>query len=159
LVTVREAVPRDLGAIDDIEQSSFSSPWGFEKWGEDHYSKELAKEISMFLVAEWGGEVIGYTCGRAVVDEGHILKLAVSPEWRRRGIGRMLMDSIMTKLYERGSRLFWLEVRKSNAPARHFYNSLGFGLYGVRKGYYTDTREDALVLFKRMEDWTPERQR
>ncbi len=156
-IIVREAAAADLHAIEEIEQESFSSPWGFERWGEEHYGMELFQHMSKFLVAESGDEVIGYTCGRTVADEGHILKLAVRLDWRRHGIGSMLMATIMKQLYEGGSRIFWLEVRQSNHAAQHFYRELDFGLYGVRKGYYSDTREDALVLAKRMEEWAPKR--
>lgn len=144
-VMVRGAAIKDLAAITEIERKSFSSPWG-----EDLYRMELVLGLSRFLVAEADKEIIGYACGRAVSDEGHILKLAVRPDWRRRKIAGRLMDALMNELYEQGARLFWLEVRKSNRAAKGFYHGRGFKPYGIRKGYYSDNREDALVLAKRI---------
>lgn len=145
-VFVRPAGLADLAAIAEIEQTSFPSPWG-----EDLYRMELVLDLSRFLVAEAEQELIGYACGRAVSGEGHILKLAVRPDWRRHGIATKLMEVITDELYNKGARLLWLEVRQSNQEAKGFYNNLGFRPYGIRKKYYSDNREDALVLAKRIE--------
>ncbi|MFO8055880.1 MAG: ribosomal protein S18-alanine N-acetyltransferase [bacterium] len=145
-VLVRQAELKDLAAIAEIEQTSFSSPWG-----EDLYRMELVLDLSRFLVADADKEVIGYACGRAVSGEGHILKVAVRPDWRRRGVATKLMEVMTDELYNKGARLLWLEVRQSNQEAKGFYSNLGFRPYGIRKGYYSDNREDALVLAKRIE--------
>jgi ribosomal-protein-alanine N-acetyltransferase len=146
-MTIRRATPADLAAIAAIEAESFPSPWG-----EDGYLPELTRPASVFLTAESAGAVAGYGCAFAVIDEAHLLKLAVRPALRRQGIGRALLAALVAALRELGARELWLEVRAGNEAARGFYRRLGFGEVGVRRHYYSDTGEDAVVLVRELED-------
>ena len=150
---IRRAAATDLAAIAAIEAESFPSPWG-----EDAYLPELTRPASVFLTAESAGAAAGYACAFAVLDEGHLLKLAVRPDRRRRGIGRALLSALAAALWELGARELWLEVRAGNRAARGFYRRLGFVEVGVRRHYYSDTGEDAVVLMRELDDsgpWSP----
>jgi [ribosomal protein S18]-alanine N-acetyltransferase len=146
-IMIRRATKVDLPAIAAIEAESFPSPWG-----EGLYRPELTRPASVFLVAEAAGETTGYACAFAVLDEAHLLKLAVRPELRRRGIGRALLAALAAALRDMGARELWLEVRAGNQAGRAFYRRLGFDEVGVRKRYYSDTGEDAVVLVGELED-------
>lgn len=98
------------------------------------------------LVAVTGGEVVGYVVARAVVDEGEILNLAVAPAHQRRGVGQKLARAALDRLGASGARTVYLEVRESNAAARHLYESLGFEVFARRSNYYRRPVEAALVL-------------
>lgn len=133
----------DLISVLRIERMSFPTPWS-----EAIYRAELARERSVFLVAKKKRDVIGYGCAWVVYDEGHILKIAVDPAFRNKGIGRALMEVLTENLQKRGVQDLWLEVRDQNEVARSFYRSLGFEEVGVRSRYYSDTGEDAVLMLK-----------
>lgn len=94
--------------------------------------------------------VIAYACFRIFEDEMHVLKIAVSAVWKRRGVGSWLLEKCFSMAREKGVRTVFLEVRSSNRSAIAFYRMLNFQVIGKRPGYYTDTREDALVLIKNL---------
>ncbi|HUT54354.1 MAG TPA: ribosomal protein S18-alanine N-acetyltransferase [bacterium] len=142
-VTVRRARQEDLPEILRIERESFNSPWVA-----DMFASELSPETGLFLALEMEGVLAGYACGRAVRDEGHILKLAVAPELQRRGLGRELIDTLLLEFRRRGVEAAWLEVRRGNGPGRAFYRAFGFAEAGVRRRYYSDNDEDAVVMVK-----------
>jgi [ribosomal protein S18]-alanine N-acetyltransferase len=139
---LRPAHPADLDALAALEKVSFSDPWT---------SSELRRALgwsdTVALVAEDGdGLVVGYILCRMVLDEGEVLTIAIEPAMRRAGIGRGLLDAALQAMRDRGVRTAWLEVRKSNAPARALYANAGFVAAGLRRGYYRRPPEDALVL-------------
>mgnify|MGYP005843645739 CR=1 FL=1 len=139
------ATAADLGDIIKIEQDSFPSPWPPQ-----FFLAELAQPHSTTLLARLpasaGGLLLGYIIFWVLLDEMHILNLAVSPPWRRRGIARSLLREALHRAQARGCTTAWLEVRPSNQAARQLYHSLGFRLITTRKRYYDDTGEDALIL-------------
>ena len=104
--------------------------------------------MSLWLVAEEEGAVLGYVGSQTVLDETDMMNLAVHPDCRRRGIASSLIDALLSRLKERGSRCLKLEVRVSNEAAIAVYESMGFGKLGLRKNYYRNPREDALILGK-----------
>ena len=142
-VAVRRARREDLAEILRIEGESFFAPWL-----PDMFASELWEETGVFLVLELAGGIAGYACGRAVLDEGHVLKMAVDPERRRQGLGRELMDALFLEFRRRGVEAAWLEVRRGNGPGRLFYRAFGFAEAGVRRRYYSDNGEDAVVMVK-----------
>jgi ribosomal-protein-alanine N-acetyltransferase len=81
-----------------------------------------------------------------VADECHLLDLAVHPDYRRRGIARALLDNVIQELRIEGCRFFYLEVRSSNYAARKLYEKFGFNMVGIRKGYYVNPAEDAVIM-------------
>ncbi len=142
VLMIRKFRPADLQRVYDIEAKSFKDPYHpiflinlYELYGDT------------FLVAEVDGRVVGYVIARKVSSKGHIIAIAVDPEYRCRGIGRALMLAVEEELKKKGVIELWLEVRVSNRRAMRFYRRVGYVEKGILKGYYGDG-EDA-VLFKK----------
>nr|WP_173104454.1 ribosomal protein S18-alanine N-acetyltransferase [Bacillus sp. KH172YL63] len=133
----------DLDAVMAIENQSFSIPWS-----RDAFLNEIEQNhLSTYLVAEEDERVVGYCGVWLVVDEGHITNVAVLPDYRGRGVGEALMRKLMDVAGECGARTMTLEVRVTNGAAQHLYRKLGFQDGGIRKRYYSDNQEDALVMW------------
>jgi len=137
--------PDEIDAIVAIEHASFTSPWTREM-----YVAELGKRgTSHFYLAKTAErETVGFCSFWHVVDELHINNLAVAPSHRRIGIGTALLMRVLAAGAELGARRATLEVRRSNEAARLLYERFGFSVAGVRRGYYTNPVEDALVLWR-----------
>ncbi|MGQ9688583.1 MAG: ribosomal protein S18-alanine N-acetyltransferase [Desulfobaccales bacterium] len=141
---IRRASLTDVWAICEIEKLSFPSPWS--RWC---FLAEYLNTHSTILVAgprrpqPW--EVWGYIVFWVVVNEMHILNLAVHPAHRRRGIARALLTAALAEGRQRGATMVSLEVRPSNAAALALYQAFGFQEVGLRPRYYNDNDEDALV--------------
>jgi ribosomal-protein-alanine N-acetyltransferase len=135
----------DLGQVLEIENSSFLSPWSPRL-----FEEELQNPRSrVFLLKHQTGKsakITGFLCLWLVTDEAHILKIAVRPSERRRGIASALLQFALDYCYQRNIARAVLEVREHNLPARCFYGAWGFSLLGVRPRYYDDTKEDALIM-------------
>ena len=146
----------DLPGVLAIEAVSFPTPWSKRT-----FMTELTQNLcACYIVARAGRKVVGYAGMWVLLDEAHVTNIAVHPGWRGKGIGERLMRELMRRARQRGARRATLEVRKSNAVARRLYERLGFVARGVRKGYYTDTNEDAILMWhddiERLEErgWT-----
>jgi len=137
--------PDDLDEIMEIELVAFTSPWLREM-----FIAEMEGPLSTTVVGLDGDRLAGYATYRVVIDEAHLMNIAIHPEYRLVGLGRALMDQVLGDCKEQEADYIFLEVRESNRPARGLYNSLGFEVIGVRKGYYTDDREDAIVMARRL---------
>jgi ribosomal-protein-alanine N-acetyltransferase len=135
----------DLGAIEQIEQRSYPTPWSRAM-----FASELAKPSSICLGAfeDDTRELIGYLIIARYVDAWHVMNIAVEPRWQRRGIATMMMEQLFELTTGDDRRGYTLEVRISNKGAIKLYEGLGFRGRGVRRGYYTDNREDALIMWK-----------
>ena len=144
-VELRRLELRDLNSIEDIERSSYPTPWS-----RSMFASELAKPSSLCLGAfePETGKLIGYLIISRYVDAWHVMNVAVEPGHRRQGIATRLMERLFELTAGDGRRGYTLEVRVSNNPAIKLYESLGFKARGVRRGYYTDNREDALIMWK-----------
>lgn len=138
---------RDLNEIMIIERLSFSTPWSKGAF----LSELLENDRAHYLVARMDGRAVGYVGIWLVADEGHITNVAVHPDYRSRGVGRRLMEAITDLARRRGARRLTLEVRKSNLRAQRLYESLGFRSVGVRRGYYRDNNEDAIIMWRDLE--------
>jgi [ribosomal protein S18]-alanine N-acetyltransferase len=133
----------DVARVLEIEQVSFPTPWP-----RDAYTHELRENrLACYLVARIMHEIVGYTGMWIILDEAHVTTIAVDPAHRRQRIGERLLVSLLDEAMRRGARWVTLEVRKSNAPAQTLYHKYGFKEIGVRKGYYSDNREDAIVMW------------
>ena len=132
--------------VAQLEKLCFSDPWS-----ERSISSELQNPLSLWLVAQEDGRVLGYVGSQTVLDESDMMNVAVDPAFRRRGIARSLIEALIAALAEGGSRCLKLEVRVSNESARNLYESMGFQKLGLRKNYYQNPREDALILGKEWE--------
>jgi len=133
----------DLEAILDIEMASFSTPWSLQAFKAELKDNEYARYVCLDLE----GKVIGYMGLWFILDEGHITNVAIAPNYRGQKWGEFLMRSVMSKMMNEGMERMTLEVRASNSPAQSLYSRLGFVTAGVRKGYYADTGEDALIMW------------
>lgn len=140
-VRIERAERGDLPGILRIERASFSMPWSY--WA---FMRDLLSRHAHLFVAKIGDEVVGYIDIWIAGDEGHITNLAVSPDHRRMGIGAKLLGYALDFARSKGARRVWLEVRRSNLAAQRLYRKFGFRTIGVRRGYYTDTGEDALLM-------------
>ena len=142
-VELRRLGLSDLRAIEEIERRSYPTPWS-----RSMFASELAKPSSISLGAFEGERLAGYLIVSRYVDAWHVMNLAVDPDFRRRGIARTLLEELFALTLEDGRRGYTLEVRVSNAGAIALYERLGFHSSGVRRGYYTDNREDALIMWR-----------
>ena len=140
---IRDLGPGDLDGVMAIETASFPSPWSRKL-----FEEEVGRGFSQAVVAvgEPEGEVAGYAVCWTVGEESHLLNIAVRPDVRKRGIGRSLLRECLRRSAHAGARRIFLEVRPSNQAAIRMYRKDGFRFVGIRAGYYTDTREDAIVL-------------
>ena len=129
--------------IAELEKICFNDPWSVNS-----ISYELTNPLSLWFVALDGDRVAGYIGSQAVVDEADIMNVAVDPSYRRQGIAQGLIDALIAALKEKGVVCLFLEVRVSNEPAIELYGKNGFLQVGLRKNYYHNPKEDALILRK-----------
>ena len=144
-LTIRTMRESDLPSVVAIERLSFSTPWS-----EILFFNEIYKQRSIPKVAVIGDRIAGYICANHVADEGHILNLAVHPDFGRRGIANTLVKNILEELKENACRFLYLEVRASNNAARKLYEGFGFSVVGTRKEYYGEPKEDAVIMMLRL---------
>ena len=129
-----------------LEKQCFSDPWS-----ENSVASELENPLSLWLIAEENGAVCGYVGSQTVLDETDMMNIAVHPDCRRKGIAAALITELVSRLKARGSRVLRLEVRESNFSAITLYEALGFTQLGLRKNYYRNPKENALILGKEWE--------
>ena len=143
---ISEMTSGDLGEVCRIENEVFPNPWP-----QSAFESDIANDGTYSpVVRDSSGSIIGYACLMVVADEAHLTNIAVSNEHRRRGIGSMLMDDVLSKAEREGCRAVFLEVRNSNLDARDFYLRYGFTELYRRKRYYRRPTEDALVLVRQI---------
>ncbi len=141
-LTVRTMLEDDIPTVALLEKECFSAPWS------ETAIRETAENGGIFLVAECGEKVIGYMGATAVLDEAYVTNVAVKRECRGFGIGTELVNSMALLCKERGASFLTLEVRKSNAAAISVYGKAGFTAVGVRKNFYSNPSEDAVLMTK-----------
>ena len=129
--------------IAELEKICFNDPWS-----ENSIASELDNRLSCWLVAIADDKVVGYVGSQTVLGETDMMNIAIHPDNRKQGIATELINALIEGLNERGSHSLMLEVRASNEPAKSLYLKLGFEVVGVRKNYYRNPREDALILRK-----------
>ena len=142
-VELRRLELRDLNAIEEIERNSYPTPWS-----RSMFAGELSKPSSICLGAFEDPALVGYLITSRYVDAWHVMNVAVAPDRQRRGIASALLGRLFELTAEDDRRGYTLEVRVSNAAAISLYERLGFESRGVRRGYYTDNREDALIMWR-----------
>ncbi len=138
---LREMLVEDLDQVMEIETALFSPPWTKEG-----FFTYLTRKDAMFLVVEEKEKIIAYCGLLMVLDEGDITNVAVHPNRQREGIGHFLMDSLIRLAEQQGITMIHLEVRVGNDTAIRLYERMGFTRDGIRKKYYTDPVEDALLM-------------
>ena len=145
-VFLRPLVASDLPAVLAIEHASFPSPWKPE-----FFLSEMNNPYARLVVAEWTEQVIGYFCRWLVADEVHILDVAVHPDHRRCGVGKLLLQEILSEARRNKACSASLEVQVSNLPALALYQALGFQQVAIRRRYY-ENGEDALLMVCSLSD-------
>jgi [ribosomal protein S18]-alanine N-acetyltransferase len=142
-VEIRVLELSDLNAIEAIEQKAYPTPWS-----RSMFASELAKPTSICLGAFEGQDLVGYVINSRYVDAWHVMNVAVAPEHQRRGVATALLERLFEVTRDDERRGYTLEVRVSNEDAIGLYEKLGFEPRGIRRGYYTDNREDALIMWR-----------
>lgn len=134
---------RHLDALAELERACFSSPWT-----RDGLAAELKNPGAVFFVAELLGTVAGYAGMNCVLDECYVDNVAVFPQHRRTGVARALLTRLIGSARERNASFVSLEARVSNTGAITLYRGLGFREVGLRPGFYSNPKEDALIMTK-----------
>ena len=144
-IELRRLEMRDLDRIEEIERESYPTPWS-----RSMFAGELAKPSSICLGAfdTESEALVGYLIISRYVDAWHVMNVAVAPSERRHGIAQHLLERLFELTANDSRRGYTLEVRVSNVDAIRLYERLGFQARGLRRGYYTDNREDALIMWK-----------
>lgn len=143
-MTVRLAEERDVHEVAELDKLCFAMPWSEESFRQEFTENERA----LYIVAEIGGRIVGYAGMWVILDEGHITNVCVHPDYRKRHIGEGILRVLIAAGAQVGVERTTLEVRKSNAPAIALYEKLGFVSEGVRKGYYENNNEDAIIMWR-----------
>lgn len=133
----------DVAAVAELEKKCFAVPWS-----EKSFHDEMKNKLAVYFVAKADGRCIGYAGFWNVSGEGGITNVAVLPEYRRQGIGSMLIAEMIKTAVKLRLDLLTLEVRKSNIAAQGLYKKYGFDIIGERKRYYSDNGEDAWIMTK-----------
>ncbi len=141
-VTIRRMTLQDVSAVHAIEQATFPKPWTAQDFEREMTQNRCAR----YLLAEENGRVIAFAGAWIVLDEAHVTNIAVAADARGRGVGKRLTQALLQYTANLGVVYATLEVRRSNAVAQGMYRALGFVYVGVRKRYYEDNGEDALIF-------------
>jgi ribosomal-protein-alanine N-acetyltransferase len=146
-IELRRLELRDLDTVEEIERASYPTPWS-----RSMFVAELRKPSSLALGAcSPQGDLVGYAFISRYVDAWHVMNVAVATDFRRRGIATLLLERLFEETATDPQRGYTLEVRVSNSHAIRLYERLGFESRGIRRGYYTDNREDALIMWREPE--------
>lgn len=142
---VRQAEERDIKPMAEMDILCFSAPWS-----EESFEKEIMENrMAFYIIAEIDDRMVGYAGLWCIVDEGHITNVAVHPDFRRKGIGEAMLSVMLDHTVKNGILSHTLEVRASNAPAISLYSKFGFEPAGIRKNYYEDNGEDAIIMWRK----------
>ncbi|MCL1982983.1 MAG: ribosomal protein S18-alanine N-acetyltransferase [Clostridiales bacterium] len=144
-VIIKRASIGDVWPLAEMDKICFSQPWSEQSF----YEEIVCNKLARYLIAEIGGVMAGYAGIWVVLDEGHITNVAVHPDFRRKGIAKALISSLIESSAAEGVTMFTLEVRASNNDAISLYKRLGFTVHGSRKAYYDDNDEDAMIMWKK----------
>ena len=143
MIKIREMTAADVSNVAALEKECFADPWS-----DKSIAAELEHDYSLWLVAVENGQLLGYVGSQTSMNETDMMNIAVTSSRRREGLGNILVTELIRELRNRGSNSLMLEVRVSNEPAKALYESLGFHQVGLRKNYYRNPKEDALILRK-----------
>lgn len=149
-VIYRLMTVEDIPQVQLVEGKCFPNPWSRSIF----VSEVTRNDNAIYLVALVGERIVGYAGIWIILDEGHITNIAVDPYFQRQGIGEGLMEELTRLAVDRGAVAITLEVRVSNQGAQALYTKLGFVPHGIRKEYYQDDKEDALIMWRELgEEW------
>ncbi len=143
-VRIEKMIKSHINEVLAVENTSFTIPWARKS-----FESELENEIAVYLVAKIDDKVVGYAGFHKVLDEGFITNIAVLKDFRNNGVGSMLLNELIREAYEDEIFSITLEVRKSNIIAQNLYSKYGFVEAGIRKGYYSDNGEGAVIMWRK----------
>ncbi|MDQ7782434.1 MAG: ribosomal protein S18-alanine N-acetyltransferase [Desulfomonilaceae bacterium] len=143
LLTSRRMEPSDLDEILEIERVSFPAPWT-----RDMFLEEMSNRTARLIVFTEDKRIVGYMCFWQVLDEAHLMNVAVRSDCRGRGYGTYMIDRLQTLCLKEGLKRIILDVGRRNLPARRLYKKCGFRSIGFRKKYYSSIGDDAIVMEK-----------
>lgn len=142
---------RHIKTVTEIEKASQTCPWS-----EESFRNELQQDHGIFIVGELGTDLIGFAGEWIIVDEAHIITVAVADEHRRKGYAQKLITELLLRAASQGATCSTLEVRASNEAAIALYEKFGFNATGRRKNYYPDNKEDAVIMWLyELQQWEP----
>ena len=142
-VTIRPMESADIPRVFEIDKASAALYWPERSY---HFEVEENKSSRPFVALDENGTILGFIVFWLIIDEAHLANFAVAPEARCRGIGRALLLHGLKVCHDGGASVSFLEVRAGNKPAVHLYETSGYHTEGVRKKYYQDNHEDALLM-------------
>ena len=143
MIHIREMTLEDIEQVYDLEKSIFSIPWS-----KNSFESSVKNKNTLFIVAEEEGEILGYLGMYIFSEEADISNVAVSKQYRRQHIAKQMMDDILLKAQAAGVKHVTLEVRETNVAAIKLYENMGFVEAGIRKNYYEEPTENALIMWK-----------
>ena len=153
MIHFRTLLPEDAEGVARVERESFPTPWSRED-----FWREASNDFACYIVALDDMEIIGFAGCWISFEEAQVTNIALTSAQRGRGLGKVLMAKLMRAAAERGAERMTLEVRPSNTPALRLYEGLGFAAIGVRKKYYPDNDEDAILMWHtRLKEFANER--
>lgn len=146
-IIIRSMTKDDVDSVYIVEEDCFTDPWSKES-----IRKELKNDLARYLVAELDNKIVGYVGVWFVVDEGHITNVAVHSNYRGKKIGDKLVKEMVKLCKESKLIAMTLEVRASNTVAQNLYRKYGFKMGGIRKEYYSDNKEDAIIMWNQLNE-------
>lgn len=144
---IEKMTEKDIDGVYEVEKNCFE-----HHWSKDSFKKELKNDVARYLVAKIDGKIAGYVGIWFVVDEGHITNVAVHSDYRGRKIGDKLIQELVKLCKDSGIVSMTLEVRVSNVVAQGLYKKYGFKIAGIRKEYYSDNKEDAIIMWNQIKE-------
>ncbi|MEH7098091.1 ribosomal protein S18-alanine N-acetyltransferase [Neobacillus vireti] len=133
----------DIDQVLEVEHASFTTPWSREAFFNEIHNNKFA----VYIVLEENEKIVGYCGTWIVIDEAHVTNIAIRPEYRGKKLGEALLSKLISTTREMGARSMTLEVRVTNHVAQSLYRKFGFQNGGIRKNYYSDNQEDALIMW------------
>ena len=141
-IVIEQMTSKDIDGVFEVEKNCFE-----HHWSKDAFNKELNNDVARYLVAKIDDKVVGYVGIWFVMDEGHITNVAVHSDYRGKKIGDKLVQALVELCRNNNIISMTLEVRVSNIVAQNLYKKYGFKLAGIRKEYYSDNKEDAMIMW------------
>ena len=145
-ILIREMEEKDLDRIMEVEKSAFTTPWSRNAFLIEIKNNQLAK----YVIAEVDGRPVAYGGIWLILDEGHITNIAVDKDFRGLGIGKKILEALIDICMKDEILAMTLEVREDNEPAKMLYKKYGFIEYGIRPNYYVEDNQDAIVMWKKL---------
>lgn len=146
-IEIRLMNQNDIDGVFEVEKNCFE-----DYWSKQSFEKELKNDVARYLVAIKENKIVGYLGVWFVIDEGHITNVAVHSDCRGQKIGDMLIKQLIVECEKNNINAITLEVRISNLIAQNLYKKYGFKLAGIRKEYYQDNKEDAMIMWKQLKE-------